>query len=296
VVEARLGDLGVDRENFTLKPGEEANFHPRFVGEVNLTNARPGMQVYAQLDGAQPDSVPLVWKEVTAGRHIVSFSGPGVLPWTAELRVASGQTTNYDAQPQPTGVEGDINISSTVVSDRGASEGMGDAVFLDTRSAGRTPLTLRVAGGVHSVRVEHRGAEPQVQLVDLKPGQERYVKAEFDGVPRARVEVAPPYGSRDLPVIAATFHPARNEALREMRLYYAGLGDLAFSARKMTLLDPNRGAYAAPLPNLDDQHPGWRYYVLAIDADYNEIASEVLVYGKEPRGPKPHPANGSDEE
>jgi len=50
-VEARLGDLGTDRQDFQLKPGEEAVFPPALRGEVSITNSRPGMQLYAQLDG-----------------------------------------------------------------------------------------------------------------------------------------------------------------------------------------------------------------------------------------------------
>ena len=280
-VEARLGDLGVDRMVFDLRPGDEARYHPKFAGEVSIANQRPGLAVYGQLDGSMADSLPVVWKDVPAGRHLVSFSGPGVLPWTAEVRVLSGQVTVYEAVPQATTNAGEVEVSSTLMTDRGATPGRGDAIRVDSRPAGRTPLKISLEAGAHSVRVDHTGFEPQIQIVDLKAGQTRYVKAEFDGAARARVDVAPPFGSPAVPLIAATFKAAHNETLHELRLYYAGPGDVVFVRRVMTQLDKARPVFAAPLPPLDDAHPQWRYYVLAIDSDFNEVPSEVLVYGKD---------------
>ena len=56
----------------------------------------------------------------------------------------------------------------------------------------------------------------------------------------------------------------------------------AFARRAMTLMDAQRGIYAGPLPPLDSGHPGFKYYVIVIDSDFNEIASEVLLYGRAP--------------
>jgi len=41
-------------------------------------------------------------------------------------------------------------------------------------------------------------------------------------------------------------------------------------------------------------NPGWRYYVVAIDADFNEIGSEIFVYGKTPQAPKPKTTSEED--
>ncbi|MBI5836603.1 MAG: PEGA domain-containing protein [Candidatus Eisenbacteria bacterium] len=279
-VEARLGDLGVDTQTFALKAGETAQFRPRFAGQVSIGNTHPGLPLYAQLDGSTADSVPVVWKDVPAGRHLVSFSGPGVLSWTAEVRVTSGQVTTYDAQPQTTAGDGGLEVTSMVVGNQGLKESKGDAVRVDWRPAGRTPFRTRLPIGIHSVRVERAGELPQIQLIDLKAGQDRYVKVEFDGSPRARVDVAPPFGTSGYPLVAAVFHPAHRETMREMRLYYASPEQTVFVRRTMTLLDKDKGVYAAPLPALGEGRASWKYYVVAVDGDFNEIPSEVLVYGK----------------
>ena len=266
----------------TIRAREALELKPHFAGELALANVHPGLRLYAQLDGAPADSVPIVWRDVLAGRHLVSFSGPGVLPWTAEIQVASGRTASYDAEPRTSDSRGELEVTSTLATDQGAQPGRGDAVRIDSRPAGRKPVKLVLAAGTHSVRVDHAGIDPRVELVEIRAGQTRYVKVEFDGTARARVEVAPPFGSPAFPFVAASFHPAHHETVREMRLFFAPPDEPAFARRAMTLMDAQRGIYAGPLPPLDGGHPGFKYYVIVIDSDFNEIASEVLLYGRAP--------------
>jgi len=69
-----------------------------------------------------------------------------------------------------------------------------------------------------------------------------------------------------------------------MRLFFAGPSEPYFTRRPMTLLDRGRGIYASPLPEPSQGSGGWRYYVVAVDDQFNETATEVVGVA---RGPRP---------
>ena len=80
-----------------------------------------------------------------------------------------------------------VPATAPTVSDEGTlvvdSRPPGAAVFIDGRRAGVTPLTMTIAPGPHTVRMEHAGYRPGTTRVVVKAGERGRVAARLEGGP-----------------------------------------------------------------------------------------------------------------
>jgi hypothetical protein len=99
----------------------------------------------------------------------------------------------------------------------------GATVYIDGERRGVTPLSLELPRGPHSVRVESRGEESPVQVIELPGGNQRFANFELGlGIERPKIEVlgVPVRLSRDQPgVISAALQGVREGDAREMWLH-----------------------------------------------------------------------------
>src|SRR5207247_10381284 len=113
------------------------------------------------------------------GPHQVEFSGPGMAPWGQTIEVRVREELQLVARPFDSPQTGLIEVRGTVSGDQGTEEIKGDPVWVDGVRRGVTPVTLELPSGPHSVRVEHHGEVPPVQVIDLPGGNQRFATFQF---------------------------------------------------------------------------------------------------------------------
>jgi hypothetical protein len=248
-------------------------------GSLLIGTPELGSVIAVAVDGRPRGFAPLQVDSLAPGPHQVRFSGPGMPSWgqTVEIRVA--QKAEVMARTVSSPATGVLQVRANRTED-GESEPLNGArVWIDGALRGNTPLTLELARGPHSVRVEIGDDQPPVQMIDLPGGNQRFATFEMgtgEDHPVVRLD-APPRIDSDRPaVISATLTEVLPRELREMWLHVQG-PDGTWSRYPMSRLEGQLspvGAVAFPVSQVG---PSGRasWYVSAVTTQGDEYFTEL---------------------
>ena len=136
------------------------------------------------IDGTPRGTTPVAIRGLELGSRSVMVSLPGYRSIARQVVLTSDRpsraleialtpmTRTGGVTPARYGGEGGLVIDSRPA---------GAAVFVDGRPVGVTPLTLTIAPGPHTVRLEHAGHRPVTTRVEVKEGERARVAARLEG-------------------------------------------------------------------------------------------------------------------
>ncbi len=279
-VEMDWGVYGARRDTVDVSAGGRVTLRPRLLGSVGFRSSEPSRVLDVFVDGAYVGSTPVALDSMVVGRHLVRFGGPGLNSSAQEVEVLQGTQVelivNAGALPEP----GKVTIRSALLSDTGFESGRGDPVWVDGEMRGVTPLTVELKPGAHSFRVLRRGFPPQISVLDVKPGGEQFLSAEFGSRSEDPLRFTPPSSisiSDPLPVTVAL---PEGEWDQSMALWvYASPPAGSFQARRMTQLDASSKTFSALLPAevLRNSARQVRVYFKGVGAAGRELYSEIYT-------------------
>jgi len=279
-VDMDWGVYGQRRDTVAVARGGRVTLRPRVLGSVGFRSSDAARVLDVFVDGAYVGSTPVALDSIVVGRHLVRFGGPGLNSTAQEVEVLQGTRVeligNAGALPAP----GSVTVRSAILSDSGFESGRGDPVWVDGEVRGVTPLTVNLRPGAHSFRVLRRGFPPQITVLEVKPGGEQFVSAEFGARSEDPLRFTPPSQvslSDPLPVTIAL---PEGEWDQSMTLWvYAAPPGGSFQARQMTRLDEGSKTFAALLPPevLRNSSRQVKIYFKAVGAAGREIYSEIYT-------------------
>ena len=225
-VEASLGEYGAAALDVTGKRGSRGAQQAALLGRLSLGCADPGVTLSAFLDGQPAGRLPVILDSVAAGVRQVSFQGRDVRPWTEEVGVVAGRTTQVLARPEKLPDHGVVLARAYRVGTEGLKDLPGAAVYVDGKWAASTPARLEVLRGLHTVRLAAGGVDSPVQLLRVEGGQELYATAEFGRSPEPGVvhELLGAPSVAQPPVVRARLRSPMPIRVSEMRLYFRAAG------------------------------------------------------------------------
>ena len=249
-------------------------------GSLALSSADTTARLTVSFDGTPLGSVPLWKDDVPVGRHRLSFQGEGVRPWEEEVQVKVGQSTRVVVEPVKVPDYGLVTARAERVSSDGVEEVEGASVFVDGKSAGATPLDLRLSPGPHSVRIASGPELGPVHLIDVQPGGRFYASTTFGrpAEPAVAFEL-PPTVSRAKPTVLAVVLAADIPLpVRRMRLFVKAPGATRFTDTDLAVAARDdgrpRGTIPFPVAGLA-AGAAVRYYVGIETREGEEYFSEV---------------------
>ena len=279
-VEVDWGSAGVWRDTLEIAAGTSLVVHPAIHGSLSFRSAEPGRVLDIYLDGTYVGTTPLALDRVVVGRHLVRFGGPGVAATAQEVDVLRDAPVELVGNPGAIPENGRLTVRSALLTDAGFEASRNEPVWVDGLARGATPLTLDVKPGTHSVRVVRRNFPPQVSILDVKPGGEHFVTAEFGSRSEEplRFEPPPSYSvSNPSPMTIAL--PEREwDPSMALWLYAAAPGG-SFQAKRMTRLEEGERTFAALLPpevTRNAAHQA-RFYFKATGTAGRELYSEIYT-------------------
>ncbi|THF61548.1 MAG: PEGA domain-containing protein, partial [Methylophaga nitratireducenticrescens] len=95
--------------------------------------------------------------ELPAGEHQLSVQHPHYQTMTIDLSLSRGETVAQDVELQP--LQGELTVNSLP---------SGAMVTIDEADVGKTPLTLPLQGGLHSVKVSLTKYETTEETIEIK--------------------------------------------------------------------------------------------------------------------------------
>ena len=285
-----LPDLG--RASFTVsgESGRESKLDAPLDGSLTVRSSASTVPIAVSVDGTDRGYAPLTVNDLAPGPHQVEFSGPGMAPWGQTIEVRVREERQLVARPFDSPQTGLIEVRGTVSGDQGTEELKGDPVWVDGVRRGVTPVTLELPSGPHSVRVEHHGEVPPVQVIDLPGGNQRFATFQFGtGIdyPRLHLLTTPdPTGGDQASVVTAALEGVAASQVREMWLH-ARTPQGVWRRYPMTMLGSPSGAVGTvvfPGALLDGTGRA-PYYTSAMVASGDEYFTELANAGDRP-GPR----------
>lgn len=279
-VEVDWGPAGVWRDTLEIAAGTSLVVHPAIHGSLSFRSAEPARVLDIYLDGTYVGTTPLALDHVVVGRHLVRFGGPGVAATAQEVDVLRDAPVELVGNPGAIPENGRLTVRSALLTDAGFEASRNEPVWVDGLARGATPLTLDVKPGTHSVRVVRRNFPPQVSILDVKPGGEHFVTAEFGARSEEplRFEPPPSYSiSNPSPMTIAL--PEREwDPSMALWLYAAAPGG-SFQAKRMTRLEEGERTFAALLPPEVTRNAARqaRFYFKATGTAGRELYSEIYT-------------------
>ncbi|WAI02490.1 PEGA domain-containing protein [Methanogenium organophilum] len=129
---------------------------PSSTGRITVSSAPTNAAIY--LGGVYQGTTPLTLDEVQPGTYPIVLTRTGYENWTGSVEVAAGRISEISA----------VLVRSPVLL-AVASIPPGAEVFVDGTLRGTTPLSISIEQGMHTVRIEKFGYEPQEETVDAGP-------------------------------------------------------------------------------------------------------------------------------
>lgn len=277
-VELDWGAGGTWSDTVEVAAGSRLTLHPAIFGSISFRASEPNRVLDVYLDGAYSGTTPVTLEKVTVGRHLVRFGGPGLTLTAQEVDVLRGVHVELVGNAGPLPAAGKVTIASAILDDEGFQPGKGDPIWVDGVVKGVTPYTASLTPGMHSVRVVRRGFPAQVTVIDVKPGNEHFVTAEFGARSGEPLRFTPPeWLSRSQPTPLTIALPGGAADVEHSVWLYAAAPDGSFQARAMSKLADDARTYAAlvPDPVLRNQAGQIRVYFKATAAGGHEIYSEI---------------------
>jgi hypothetical protein len=279
-VEMDWGVYGARRDTVEVALGGRVTLRPRLLGSVAFRSSDPGRVLDVYVDGAYVGSTPVALENMVVGRHLIRFGGPGVNASAQEVEVLQGTRVeligNSGVLPDP----GGVTIRSALLSDTGFESGRGDPVWVDGEMRGVTPLTVQLKPGAHSFRVLRRGFPPQISVLEVKPGGDQFISAEFGSRSEDPLRFSPPTSFSISDPLPVTIALPEGEWDQSMVLWvYAGPPGGSFQARRMTKIDATAKTFSALLPPevLRNSARQVKVYFKGVGAAGRELYSEIYT-------------------
>jgi hypothetical protein len=279
-VEMDWGVYGARRDTVEVALGGRVTLRPRLLGSVAFRSSDPGRVLDVYVDGAYVGSTPVALENMVVGRHLIRFGGPGVNASAQEVEVLQGTRVeligNSGVLPDP----GGVTIRSALLSDTGFESGRGDPVWVDGEMRGVTPLTVQLKPGAHSFRVLRRGFPPQISVLEVKPGGDQFISAEFGSRSEDPLRFSQPASISISDPLPVTIALPEGEWDQSMVLWvYAGPPGGSFQARRMTKIDATAKTFSALLPPevLRNSARQVKVYFKGVGAAGRELYSEIYT-------------------
>jgi hypothetical protein len=279
-IEVDWGSAGVWRDTLEIAAGTSLVVHPAIHGSLSFRSTEAGRVLDVYLDGTYVGTTPLALDRVVVGRHLVRFGGPGLGSTAQEVDVPRDAPVELVGNPGAIPDNGKLTVRSALLTDAGFEASKNEPVGVDGLARGATPLTLDLKPGTHSVRVVRRNFPPQVSILDVKPGGEHFVTAEFGARSEEPLRFEPPASysiSNPSPMTIAL--PEREwDPSMALWLYAAAPGG-SFQAKRMTRLEEGERTFAALLPPEVTRNAARqaRFYFKATGTAGRELYSEIYT-------------------
>lgn len=161
------------------KPNEQVPLQVGLYGTIQVRLPKRDLTpVRVSVDGEDRGLAPLLVDHLSPGPHELEFSADSQEPWAKIVDVRVGDVTEVTVRPFKAPTEGILVVDATVENDEGGSTAHAQ-VWLDGKSVGRTPLSLTLPRGPHSVRGVLGGEQSPVQVIDLPGGNQRFASLRF---------------------------------------------------------------------------------------------------------------------
>ena len=275
---AAFGVRGLRDQNVAL--------HEALWGRLSIEQDNPDVPVTVSIDGRDLGFVPVTVDSVEPGAHEVRFSGPNMTPWAQTVAVKVRESARIVAHPMVAPATGVLSIRATRNDSEGSAPLAGGEVWLDNELVGRTPLTLELPRGPHSVKVVYGQETAPVQVIDLPGGNQRFVSFQLGmGTPDVRlttVSVVNRISADQPPDIAAGLEGVNLTDVREMWLHVRGPDDnwRRYSLNVTKTPTGVVGSSTFPL-GVFDTNGLTKYYLSALlitgDEYFTEITTAQLV-------------------
>ncbi len=242
------------------------------------------------LDGEPRGYAPLHMTNLDPGTHELEYSTPGQPPWSETVRIPVRGDVSLVARPFELPATGLIQVRASVTDDEGVRDLNGAQVWVDGVRAGTTPIDLELTRGPHSLRVEHRGEQSAVQVIDLPGGNQRFASFSFGvGGDQPRPVQQAPTGivTPDVPTPVTVSIPGAGVSdIREAWLHVRAQ-DGAWRRYPMKLLPGEAGVVAVVVfpATLLDVRGNALYYVSALGSTGEEYYTEMRDAGPPPARP-----------
>ncbi len=279
-VEMDWGVYGTRRDTVQVPAGGRVTLRPRLLGSVGFRSSDPSRVLDVFVDGAYAGSTPFALDSLVVGRHLIRFGGPGITTSAQEVEVLQGTHVDLTGNAGAIPTRGRVTLKSALLTDTGFEAGRGDPVWVDGEMRGITPLTVDLKPGTHSFRVLRRNFPPQISVLEVNPGGEQFITAEFGAHSEDPLRFTPPDAisiSDPLPVSIGLPEGEWDPSMA-VWVYTAPPGG-SFQARRMTKLDSSSKLFAALLPVevLRNTARQVRVYFKAVGTAGRELYSEIYT-------------------
>jgi len=279
-VEMDWGVYGTRIDSVIVAPGGRVALRPRLLGSVGFRSSDPARVLDVYVDGAYVGSTPVVLESLVVGRHLIRFGGPGLNTSAQEVEVLQGTHVDLTGNAGALPPKGRVTIRSALLSDTGFEAGRGDPIWADGEMRGVTPATIELGPGTHSFRVVRRGFPPQITVLEVKPGGDQFITAEFGAHSEEPLRFTPPSSVSIANPLPLTIALPEGEGDQSMVLWlYAAPPGGTFQPRRMTQLDEASKSYAALLPPevLRNAARQVKLYFKGVGAAGRELYSEIYT-------------------
>jgi len=277
-----FADLGSATFEVRGVRGDKLKVDAPLWGSLEVYSGDGAIPVAVTVDGVMRGLAPVTVDSLTPGTHEVRFSGPGLQPWGQTVQVRIKETTQLSARAVTSPATGVLEVRSLWTDAEGSEPLTGATVYVDGERRGETPLTLELPRGPHSVRIESRGEESAVQVIDLPGGNQRFANFELGlGIERPTLSVlgTPIRVPLDQPaVVSAALQGLHAGEAREMWLHVRQ-PDGAWRRYPMVMMKAPGGIVGSTVfPNtLLDAQGRTPFYVSASNQTGDDFYSELLT-------------------
>ena len=282
-----FADLGAATFEVRGVRGEKVVLDAPLWGSLAVYAGDGGIPVAVTVDGVMRGLAPVTVDSLNPGTHEVRFSGPGLQPWGQTVQVRVQETAQLVARAVTSPATGVLEIRALWTDAEGSEELSGATVYVDGVKRGVSPMTLELPRGPHSVRIESRGEQSPVQVIDLPGGNQRFANFELGlGIERPALQVlgAPIRVPLDQPsVISAALQGLHAGEAREMWLHVRQ-PDGAWRRYPMVMMKAPGGIVGSTVfPNtLLDSQGRTPFYVSANNQTGDDYFSEILTATEAP--------------
>jgi hypothetical protein len=282
LVSLSMSDLGSASFKVRGQRGDRVALDAPLWGSITVAESDAALPVSVAFDGTALGFAPVTVDSVMPGAHELRFSGPGMVPWGQTVEVRVQQAAQVLARPMTSPATGVLVVQGHFVDEEGSRPLTGAEAYVDGVLRGRTPLTLELPRGPHSVRVSKAGENSPVQVIDLPGGNQRFASFELGlGIESPRL-VSIGIGDRvvqDRPTMASAMLEGVSVAdVREMWLHVR-TPEGPWRRYPMDLLKSSTGAVGVSVfPNtMFDETGRAPYYMSALTSTGDEYYTEIVT-------------------
>jgi hypothetical protein len=273
-------DLGSATFNVRGMQGDQQQLDEPLWGSLSIEQMDPGIPVSVAVDGNALGYVPVRVDSIAPGAHEIRFSGPGMTPWAQTVEVRVRESAQVVAHPMTSPATGVLVVRAVMNDEQGSSPLDGADVWIDGELTGRTPLTMELPRGPHSVRVTSHGQSAPVQVIDLPGGNQRFGNFELglgSDQPRLTPVSAPEHILPDhASIVSAALDGMNASDISEMWLHVRG-GDGAWRRYPLDVMKTPTGVVGVVVfpGGVFDAQGRTHYYLSALSRTGDEFFTEM---------------------